>query len=85
MPLVGVSIIKCFGSGLFSAGCSLFFPLLPSADFLAFPGKKRLLAGRFVFDLRLYDLQLPLIELFYFPLRNGVRVYEAIIIIIETV
>ena len=48
-----------------------FFPLLPSADFLAFPEKSSFSQVRFVFDLGLYDLQLPLIELFYFPLRNG--------------
>ena len=46
-----------------------FFPLLPSSDFLAFPEKKNAFSQvRFVVDLGLYDLQLPLIELFYFPL-----------------
>ena len=47
-----------------------FFPLLPSSDFLAFPEKKKAFSQvRFVFDLGLFDLQLPLIELFYFPLK----------------
>ena len=57
-----MSIVKYFGSGFFSAGCPLVFPLSPSADFLAFPEKKK----RLFFYLWLHGLQLSVIELFYF-------------------
>ena len=46
-----------------------FFPFYRPPTFLLFPKKKSSFSQvRFVVDLGLYDLQLPLIELFYFPL-----------------